>query len=356
MVCPNGSCTDGSTGQTSCLTCMDGFYGTAPDFCRPCPNDTFYDSWVSGSTLAQCSSCALGSTTFGLIGQTECGACKNGWYGTAPDSCTACAPDYYSTTWVAGSSSALCLNCPVGASTSGASGQSSCDYCKDGYFGTAPYNCSACPAETYFNAWESGSTEANCSFCPTGYTTFGAVGQTSCISATGCPDGWYGTPPSCSPCDPDTYNDTWVPGSTASDCSSCPLGASTNGTDGQTSCLFCKNGYYGNAPDSCHACPDDNYYPAWVPGSTVSDCISCPSGSTTRFSTGMASKQACFMCVDGYYGTPPDNCQPCGINKYFRYWYPGSSVGDCVNCGTGATTLGNTGRSMCTGNASNVNQ
>ena len=105
--------------------------------------------------------------------------------------------------------------------------------CVNGYYGDGS-TCTACPADTYLTTWTSSSTVADCTACATGYTTAGAVGQTSCGS---CSSGYYGDGSSCTGCPADTYSSSWSSSiATTSDCSSCATGYTTAGTTAQTSC------------------------------------------------------------------------------------------------------------------------
>ncbi len=301
LVCPSGSNTDGSTGQTECLSCFDGYYGNPPYNCTPCQVDTYSDTWEPDSTIANCSSCPLGSSTSNTTGQTSCMACLDGHYGTAPDSCIPCPPDmYYNGSWVPGSTLNSCLSCPLGSSTLGAPGQTSCTACIDGWYGAGPHNCTACPNDTFAPFWVPGSSLSLCQICPPGYTTSNATGQTFCLD---CKNGFYGTAGlgGCWPCPPDTYYPSWVLGSTIGDCISCPLGSTTFGAhgqaiDGQIFCRYCLDGYFGAGHSDCSPCPFDTFYAIWSPDSTSLDCVPCSSGGSTA---GLIGQTSCIgKCFD----------------------------------------------------------
>ena len=157
--------------------------------------------------------------------------------------------------------------------------------CINGYYGDGNI-CTACPADTYLTTWTSSSTVADCTACATGYTTAGAVGQTSCGS---CSSGYYGDGSSCTGCPADSYSSSWSSSiATASDCSSCATGYTTEGATAQTSCGSCINGYYGDG-STCTACPADTYLTTWTSSSTIADCTACATGYTTAGAVGQPS-------------------------------------------------------------------
>ena len=263
---------------------------------------------------------------------------------------------YYNGSWVTGSTINDCVSCPLGSSTSGAPAQTSCEACIDGWYGSAPHNCTACPNNTFLPSWNPGSNLSSCQSCPLGYSTFNVTGQTSCEA---CIDGWYGTgPDNCTACPNDTFLPYWFQGSNSSSCESCPPGYSTSNATGQTFCLDCMDGCYGTGwfgTTGCTPCPPDTYYPSWVFGSTIGNCISCPLGSTTFVSSAghwtFDGQTSCNSCLDGYYGSGHSDCTPCPFDTFYAPWSPGSTYMDCAPCGIGGSTAGAVGQTSCSGNS-----
>ncbi len=271
--------------------------------------------------------------------------CANGQYGDGT-TCTNCPSDKYSPAWstsidVVGD----CLNCPLGSTTGGASGQTSCQSCLNGYYGTPPSSCGPCLADKYSATW-SGSvdTAADCIGCNANSHTNGQTGQTSC---THCDNGYYGNGATCTACPVNTFSPTWsVSVDVVGDCMACGTCSNTNGQTGQTSCTHCDNGYYGNGA-TCTACLVNTFSPSWsVSIATASDCTTCNANSHTNGATGMT---ACTHCRNGCYGDGV-TCTHCPVNTFSTTWSVSVAVaGDCTACGTGLSTAGATGQTACTG-------
>ncbi len=162
-----------------------------------------------------------------------------------------------------------------------------------------------------------------------------------------CCDGQYGDGSTCTHCPENTYSPSWNASVAAvEDCLSCPPNTDTNGYTSRTECTSCMDGCYGSPPDNCSPCPEDHYELQWSSGDTdVGDCNICPSGSTTKGLTGQTS---CDSCKDGYYGTPPSSCSPCPEDHYISSWTSSIDiVGDCLVCPSGSTTNSATGQASC---------
>lgn len=113
--------------------------------------------------------------------------------------------------------------------------------------------------------------KTNCSYCPSGTSTNGFLGKSSCKT---CVAGTYSAAgsASCTYCTGNTYST-----SGASSCSSCPAGYIT----ATTYCKPCEPGTYNPSPATnnfCSACPANTY----SSNAGSSSCVACPTGTTSE--------------------------------------------------------------------------
>ena len=126
----------------------------------------------------------------------------------------------------------------------------------------------------------------------------------------------------------------------ASNCT-CPTFTELN--SGETACV-CQAGYYGSG-GSCEQCGPGTYKEG--AGDAVG-CNSCPGGATTPGSGSITSDDCVapantvvdeatlsYVCKEGYYGSAPTGCSPCGLNAYKGG--AGDAIG-CTPCPEGGTT------------------
>jgi hypothetical protein len=233
------------------------------DFCspnNPCQNG---GTCFANGSVGYCS-CPVGFTgQYCEIAPTQCPA---GTYG-AGGNCTPAAPGYY---------------VPPGG----------------------PYAL-PCQPDTYSDTF--GST--TCKACAIGMTTNGLYASTTCTpAAQACAPGYYGAGGNCSPAAPGYYVppggqyqqpcpvDTFASGYGTVVCTACPVGSTTDGLTGRTSCTDsyqppqCTIGYYASNGNCTPASP--GYY---VPAPGATEQIACPIGS---YSSSYAS-YACTLCAPG---------------------------------------------------------
>lgn len=235
--------------------------------------------------------------------------------------------------------------------------------------------CSLCPQNQYKNSIGA----SGCVSCPNGSSTGGKVGGTSTTSCSAL-QGWYRVNDTTFLCDIgyEAISGSCVACSVNyfkgqvgnSPCTSCPTGTSTLGNVGSASCALsegtyqvnetyyqCNYGtYYNSSANLCLLCPADTYRDTI---GTQSNCISCPTGSSTESLLGSVSVRNCttksgFILVDpmGFeYGCPAGStvdgsleyCISCPADTYKS----DVSLGACVTCPPGATTFNRTGFSNC---------
>eukprot|EP00158_Paraphelidium_tribonemae_P009700 Partr_v1_DN28933_c0_g1_i1_m26007 putative Inherit from NOG: VSP with INR len=343
LVCPAGSyktssttCTQCPAGQisgngaTSCSVCPAGTFESGRTSCNSCPTGTVSSGGASGS----CTTCSAGTYKSSI---STCSACSDGYYsGAGASICTICSAGFYE------SGKTACLPCASGSVSS--AGSTSCTACTAGTFTASASSCSACAAGSI-----SGPSATSCSPCAAG--TYESL-RTSCQACTA---GTFSGPraSSCSPCSAGT-----ISGSSAASCTDC--GAGTYEVS-RIECRSCLSGYVSGAKaSSCSACGPGTYK------SSASACSSCPIG---QISTGTAntactacgtgtfanSGVSCDDCAAGTFASGPANsCTPCPIGQFnsvpkstgCTQCQPGtfkgaSGAGLCLNCNAGASsTLG----------------
>ena len=120
---------------------------------------------------------------------------------------------------------------------------------------------------------------------------------------------------------------------------------------GATACRDCPGGHFCSV-DAAVACSPNTYNPN-TSSYLVTDCVPCPSFTTTGTSTGVAEVAGC-VCTSGYY-RPADGgkCRPCPIGTdcnavtgttaqtlpvrrgYYRLTERSSDVRRCPDAGAG---------------------
>ncbi len=168
----------------------------------------------------------------------------------------------------------------------------------------------------------------------------------SFLDVAACVDGQYGDGPTCTDCPSNTYSSTWSASiDVIGDCIACGTGSHTNSQTGSTACTHCHDGYYGNGV-TCTACPIDTYHGAWDNTiDVIGDCLACGSGSNTNGQTGQTT---CTHCDNGYYGDG-STCTPCPVNKFSSSWSVSiATASDCTACNANSHTNGATGLTSCT--------
>jgi hypothetical protein len=418
--CPAGSTTNGLTGRAQC-SCASGYYpsGAGAIVCKLCPpgatsiSDTCKckDPRARFDAIKNLCVCPPGFTTYYdplLNGEAVCDPCDPGFYSNVEgaETCTPSAQGQYVDVFgatsvqfcstgsvsVIGADECKCsdpqaywqpntCNCAPGRLQTGGAGTFltiNCGTCAAGFVqsqsGTGPTGlvCTSCPADQY--SITAGSTAA-CLACPLGTTTRGLLGQSSCNF---CIDGASFRTGS---------------GSTAS-CVTCPVG-STPSVDGAscvcsdpiaswdgTSCK-CGLGYSDSGTGTCTACPAGKIGVS-IGGNTCNDCIgetytniagksvcaSCPVGTTANAGkTGCICSDhstfdpilntcvcdigfrkvgnVCSECASGYGSNgltgPPMTCTACAIDTFST-----GGTTACSSCAPSSSTGGLLGQSSCT--------
>lgn len=305
---------------TLCIPCSAGYFKTTSGnlTCSQCSPGTFQ------STIGQttCTGCSAG-TFQAAFGKTSCELCPGGSYSssinaTSPSVCQKCPVNTFSNATGAQSNSA-CIACHPNATTNGLDGRSqpSACMCKEGFQGDGVTTCSPCPV----NAYKASPSDAVCSSCGIGATTNGKTGSSVCY----CPEDTYGDP---------RYNCTICPDSKFK------VGL-TSAITFVTDCgaeRQCLPGYYGDPSASCMNCPQNTYRSGnAVSVTTRDDCLSCPAGSVTLV-TAAGSISDC-LCMAGYFSIGGSNCFVCPVNTY-KTSTTNSAV--CTNCPENSSTSGAT--------------
>ncbi len=225
------------------------------------------------------------------LATTAAPTCNNGYYGNGA-TCTACPANKYSASWSGSIATASdCTPCNPNSHTNGQTGKTACTHCDNGYYGNG-VTCTACPANKFSSIWSGAiASAADCTPCNPNSHTNGQTAQTSC---THCDNGFYGNGAICTACPANKFSSTWSGAiATASDCTPCNPNSHTNGQTGKTVCTHCYNGYYGNGV-TCTACPEDTYSTVWSGSITsASHCTDCPVGYSTNGLTGQTSLSSC---------------------------------------------------------------
>lgn len=290
--CANG--TKSGVGATACYPCPEGEYcfnGTV----GTCPTNS--RSRISADEVSDCT-------------------CVDGYYGTAPD-CLRCEPGHFCAN---GTRHACTGNA---TSTPGAPSAAYC-FCDRGYSGRENAACEPCAEGSFCwvgvsnpcasNMWSPArsSFASNCT-CTYGYHRL-APGATclACGSGTYKPNlGDTG----CVQCDVGRFS--MASGATsAATCALCDAGTFSDAT-GQYQCRDCAAGYYtpGLGSTGCATCWAGAYSPAGA-----AQCTACPAGSMSTV-VAAPSSAVCLACPIGSWS--PGNGSACNLCGGCAYWsYP----------------------------------
>lgn len=311
------------------------------------------DTYKSIKSTDACTPCSNETTTRGLTGATSDSRCltpcPSGQVGVN-GACVACAADLFE-------SNGVCQQCPIGTSTNGQTGSTSCDFCAPGYttsnetcvecsagtFKTTAGNdsCTSCVAGTFSLAIgasnntcescgvdqysDSGSTQ--CLPCANSRITRGQTGLGACL----CPYGQIDAGSQCVDCLADSIENAGV-------CESCAVGYSTKGGVGQTVCEYCAAGYTSEN-GTCIGCAIGSF--KTTAGNET--CTECPAGKTTLAigSTECVSNS----CPAGSALSGDNGCQLCAIGTFKAE----AGLAVCIPCpaNTYADTIGSTQCKKC---------
>ena len=340
-----------STGNATCDACAQASYigMTAATVCLDCPAN--YDTVNPGSTsLDQCV-CDFGYFKEGA----GCRECLQGQYKDfiGDSTCQQCAT--FSNSKPA---SVVVEDCVCNEGYSGPDG-GVCASCEAGTFkptnGSHP--CSLCGMGKYSSA-TAALEESQCTLCPTNTTS--VPGSTS-LSNCSCNAGFTGPGGRCSACEPGTFKPISgsavcvncaggkysgaIAASSESVCTQCPSSSFAQPGSGAQDDCSCNVGYTGpggqcgacvigkykatNGSDDCIMCGVAKYLGKEA-AIFESECIKCPSNSTSMLASSNISS---CLCEPGFTGSPANytKCSQCPLGSYKNI--QGSSA--CVWCESG---------------------
>lgn len=276
-----------------------------------------YEPWLD-SALPLCAACQPGKFTNngcqpcepGLYTETpqqadklECVECEQGRFASARGSktCTICPPGKVQPL----TRQTSCVRCGAGKYMEQSS-QSSCKSCPPGkYSGVGAKTCTVCSPGTYSQAGSS----ASCDTCETA-TYQDEAGKTGCID---CPAGYkHFSPTQCQECTEGKYQT----GTKQSSCTDCLVGTYSNQRGRTTSCSACAWGKYQSQTG-------------------MRFCLDCPGGRSCSISSEGEA------CTAGRYASPRtfnSNCYACPAEQTSS-----ATRTNCEWCPTGKSTRGSTG-------------
>lgn len=290
--------------QSSCKTCYDSVTSINSNniacVCRPgygipsgtsavndgsncsiCPAGTV----KAGSNNNTCSLCSVSSEYQDVSGQFECKTCGNGSnVQNNRASCVECGYGMYR--GLGGTCTNMAYN-EIGTTINVYGVYTAVERCPNngvrGPTGTKQNRC-ICPTNTFYSSTNNScydTTYINNSLCSNIVKTYGSqtndmkgtsfsygynLSNISCSSCTGhnqvydsstnscvCDKGYYSNAGTCQPCGTNTYKN--VIGDDQSLCSFCPSNSTTNGLNGQTTCV-CNPGYTNYSSTGCTQLPD----------------------------------------------------------------------------------------------------
>ena len=288
---------------------------------------------ISDTTLATIPSCPYGQTLHGTV---------QGSYSQVGSPGVCCSPLTSPGTIWSDSTTCNTLTCPSG--TTPDSTKSIC----------VPSSC--VPDQSAFSVTVSSyvtNTQGAQAVCCTnqGYqmTMNGSTLQGTCGYAGECPPGQYSSQGTCTACATNTFTTTYG----ASSCSSCPSGSTTQGKTGQTTCV-CSAGYSQTGSGttlSCTPCTSGSTY-SNTPG--TSQCTPCasPDSSTWQYTVTACTPSTGTVIATSAAG----NCTT-GVTYNKGYIAGTSSVtgaaGTCTAC-TPCTAAG-TNATVTNGGCSGTN-
>ena len=320
--CARGSWSNDRGRTTPCTSCIVGRYSENEKEtreCKTCDEGTYSNQ--EGSS--RCTYCPAGRSQ-GDIESEKCNACNPGKYAEVPGSpsCMLCPAGFRQSE----SNAVACIPCMPGHRST-TEGKIDCDACKEGRFapniGTNT-TCTSCPSGFYSST--SGISMALCFACPTGFY------QGSQMKAE------------CDECGKETFSAQQA----AEECLWCPIGWTTSGSGGVSSCQMCASGKYGptgasesvNKDERCQDCVAGQFRA--TEDKTPETCKDCEEGSYMNL-PGMSS---CNNCLPGQKQPiqGQQSCIKCQKGSYMNE--AGSAASVCKRCGIGQTTT-NEGSILC---------
>ena len=229
-------------------------------------------------------------------------------------------------------SASSCFDCPTGYTTNGGTGSSSCGICGAGKYGTG---CKLCEVGTFRSTNATIESPLTCRDCPSGFFQVSS-GQATCIP---CSPGKAQSLNRSSECLFCPKRTTLSPGyygkdSEMSECKECENGKQAV-EDGSTFCSNCMAGTYGR---HCSACVPGKYRSPTDYDST--QCIDCKSG----YYQPETFQASCLPCSPGLFqsGEGAPSCDACAMGKFAHALKSDS----CAPCELGKGTAKN-GSAFC---------
>ena len=336
-----------SSASTQCSACKTGF------FLRPtgtgCQNSCPSPGYWQDTTNHICAGCHTACSVCTGSSNTQCSACKSGYFlQPAPDDTTClstCPVGYWKD-----NTDHICALCDTSCAECLGGTNNQCSSCNDGYFlqpssTTCLSNCpsgkwkdtannicvDSCPSPGYWQDTTNhicadchtacsvctGSSNTQCSACKPGYFLQPAPDVTTCLST--CPVGYW----------KDDTNNKCMPCNVA--CAVCTGSASTQ-------CSACKTGFFlqPSGTECLNSCPSPGYWQ----DTTNHICADCHTACSVC--TGSSDTQ-CSTCKSGYFLQPAPDDTTCSSTCPVGYWQDTDNH-ICASC--------NAACAACTGSAS----
>jgi len=234
-----------------------------------------------------------------------------------------------------------CQYCPSDSSSPLASTLRTACQCNAGYTGEDGGTCSACLPGTF----KTSTGSASCTSFATGKSSLatGSVENVcTCEAGSTGPDGAG----ACTLCGAGTYKE--LPGS--EDCTLCGVGSNIAETGSTTNICTCNAGWTGPITGPCVQCVAGKYksytgseacqhciagtYSINTGGSSIGSCIACAAGKSTLHLDVRTQEAQCVACVPGTYTANPDRnavCTLCPLDT-FSIVTGASSISTCSPC------------------------
>lgn len=182
-------------------------------------------------------------------------------------------------------------------------------------------NSGTCPPNCPTGTWRAGETTADCNYALGGYFTNSTAAPFTMLK---CPADTFA---------PNTPARNLANGDAdAESCSPCPTGTTTNGKDGQSSCAFVLPGFFFDGT-AAQPCPVNTSSPDTRPAKTATSCTPCPDGTTTWGLTGQAACSSAGDVPPGFYFDGSANVA-CPAGTFAPFPRPQASAGSCYPCQT----------------------
>jgi hypothetical protein len=308
--CPTGMETHpdepaGATSRDACLTPPGYGYVNSPMRAEPCPLGWFSYGW----NREPCTSCGIGTMTTSNTGSTSENDCLlpaghgSEWVNSGGKLVLNGFPcrnnTYGDTTETFGLYDKECIKCPQNSITLSIGSQQITDCVTIpgwGYSGDGYYKCD-------FGYWSAGYSNSDCTKCDDNYnTTTGPAGTVAVQGADSADDcvlaaGWTTNGPNgILQCAQGTYKTLLG----TSDCVACPSATTTSIEQGATErsdCDTCIPGYGAASINlqnpACAICESGFYSPGGIKGGEA--CAAC--AKPTGYTGNMVSRRVRFLCV-----------------------------------------------------------